>query len=118
MWSPRANSRRCNESVYKCQCPGNAVRFAERMKTRYGTIERANAAWGTVFEDFGDVARQTEFRQFPRLWPDYMEFMVNRYAEVLAECRRFPPAAQPSRSSSPSPRSVRRQFLTFDPHLL
>ena len=78
-----------NEPVYKCMCRGNAARFAERMKARYGTIESANAAWGTVFADFGDVARQTEFRQFPRLWPDYMAFMGERYAEVLAACRRF-----------------------------
>ena len=78
-----------NEPVYKCMCRGNAARFAERMKARYGTIARANAAWGTVFKDFGDVARQTEFRQFPRLWPDYMAFLGERYAEVLAECRRF-----------------------------
>ena len=78
-----------NEPVYKCMCRGNAARFAARMKTRYGTIERANAAWGTVFEDFDDVARQTEFRQFRRLWPDYMAFMGERYAEVLAACRRF-----------------------------
>ena len=78
-----------NEPVYKCMCRGNAARFAERMKARYGTIESANAAWGTVFADFGDVARQTEFRQFPRLWPDYMAFMGERYAEVLAACRHF-----------------------------
>ena len=49
----------------------------------------ASAAWQTAFEDFADVARQTEFRQFPRLWPDYMAFLGERYAEVLAECRRF-----------------------------
>ena len=41
-----------NEPVYKCMCRGNAARFAERMKARYGTIARANAAWGTFFEDF------------------------------------------------------------------
>ena len=78
-----------NEPVYKCQCPGNAARFAERMKARYGTIARANATWGTVFEDFDDVARQTEFRQFRRLWPDYMAFLGERYAEVLAACKGF-----------------------------
>ncbi len=78
-----------NEAVYKCQCRGNAAAFAERMKLRYGTIESANAAWHTAFDNFDDVARQTEFRQFRRLWPDYMEFMGRRYAEVLATCRRF-----------------------------
>ena len=78
-----------NEPVYKCMCRGNAARFAERMKARYGTIARANAAWGTFFEDFGEVARQTEFKQFRRLWPDYMAFLGERYAEVLAACRRF-----------------------------
>ena len=78
-----------NEPVYKCQCRGNAARFAERMEKRYGTIRRANAAWQTAFEDFADVARQTEFRQFPRLWPDYMAFLGERYAEVLETCKGF-----------------------------
>ena len=78
-----------NEPVYKCMCRGNAARFAERMKARYGTIARANAAWDTFFEDFEEVARQTEFRQFRKLWPDYMAFLGERYAEVLAACRRF-----------------------------
>jgi len=78
-----------NEPVYKCQCHGNAALFAAAMRRQYATIERANAAWGTVFRDFGEVARQTDFRQFQRLWPDYMKFMARRYADVLRECRRF-----------------------------
>ena len=78
-----------NEPVYKCMCRRNAARFAVRMEKRYGTIRRANAVWQTTFEDFADVARQTEFQQFPRLWPDYMKFMGERYAEVLETCKGF-----------------------------
>ncbi len=78
-----------NESVYKCQCRTNAVLFAKSMNRRYGMIDRANATWHTAFSGFADVARQTDFRQFPRLWPDYMKFMARRYADLLAKCRRF-----------------------------
>lgn len=76
-----------NESVYKCMCRGNARLFADYAKALHGTVERANSVWHTAFADFADVARQTDFRQFRRLWPDYMKFMACRYAEVLAMCR-------------------------------
>ncbi len=78
-----------NESVYKCQCRHNAAAFAAESERVFGTIDRANDIWHTFFDDFPDVARQTEFRQFPRLWPDYMKFMAGRYAAFLRVCKGF-----------------------------
>ena len=78
-----------NESIYKCQCRHNAAAFAAEAERMFGTIDAANGVWHTFFDDFADLARQTEFRQFPRLWPDYMKFMAGRYAGFLRTCRGF-----------------------------
>ncbi|MDD3155389.1 MAG: hypothetical protein PHS41_11020, partial [Victivallaceae bacterium] len=41
-----------NESVYNCQCRYNIAAFAKEMQRAFGTIEKANAVWRTVFDDF------------------------------------------------------------------
>ena len=72
-----------NESSYNCQCRFNAREFAERMKKRYGTIQKANRVWDTVFDDFEEVAQVTNFQQYRKLWPDWCKFSAARYAEIL-----------------------------------
>lgn len=72
-----------NESAYGCQCRYNAAEFARRMKQKYGTIQAANKVWGTIFDDFGDVADITNFQQYRKLWPDWCKFSADRYAEIL-----------------------------------
>lgn len=72
-----------NESAYGCQCRYNAVDFAQRMKVKYGTIAAANKVWGTIFSNFDDVARITNFQQYKQLWPDFAKFSAERYGEIL-----------------------------------
>ena len=72
-----------NESSYNCQCRFNAREFAKRMKKRYGTIQKVNAVWGTIFDNFEEVARVTNFQQYRKLWPDWCRFSADRYAEIL-----------------------------------
>jgi glycoside hydrolase family 2 sugar binding len=72
-----------NESAYGCQCRYNAAEFARRMKRKYGTIQAANKVWGTIFDDFGEVASITNFQQYRKLWPDWCRFSADRYAEIL-----------------------------------
>ena len=75
-----------NESSYMCRCRYNAKAFADEMERRFRAIGAANRAWGTSFADFGEVAAQTDFGQYRRLWPDYMKFMARRYAGLLRDC--------------------------------
>ena len=74
-----------NESVYGCECDYNKRDFARRAAARYGTIEAANAAWGTDFVDFGALERAADFGRFKGLWSEWCAFLATRYAEVLAE---------------------------------
>ncbi|MBO5990615.1 MAG: beta-galactosidase, partial [Lentisphaeria bacterium] len=72
-----------NESSYNCECRYNAADFAGRMQKKYTAISAANAKWGTHFPSFGDIARQTNFAQFPGLWADWCKFIGVRYGEIL-----------------------------------
>ncbi|MGI5924151.1 MAG: beta-galactosidase [Lentisphaeria bacterium] len=72
-----------NESRYGCQCSFNARDFARRMEQKYGTIERANAQWQTIFTSFDDVAAESNFQDYRRLWPDWWQFLATRYGEIL-----------------------------------
>ena len=99
-----------NEPVYKCQCPGNAARFAERMKVRYGTIARANATWGTVFEDFADRPSSGSFAgSGPTTWrscPSATRRCWQRARASSGRSTRVRTSTSPSkaaRSRSPTP---------------
>ena len=72
-----------NESAYNCECRFNAREFARRMEKKYGTIQKANAVWGTLFENFGEVAEVSNFQIYRKLWPDWCRFSADRYAELL-----------------------------------
>ncbi len=72
-----------NESAYNCQCRFNAREFANRMKKQYGTIQKANKTWDTIFDSFDEVAQVTNFQQYRKLWPDWCKFSAQRYAEIL-----------------------------------
>ena len=74
-----------NESVYGCECEYNKRDFASRMEKRYGTIGAANAAWGTSFADFAELARAADLSRFKGLWNEWCAFLATRYAEILAE---------------------------------
>ncbi len=78
-----------NESSYNCQCRFNARDFANRMQKKYGTIAKANKVWGTIFDDFNEVADQTSFAQYKKLWPDWCKFSADRYAEILTKYKKL-----------------------------
>lgn len=72
-----------NESSWNDLCRYSAVDFALAMKRQFGRIEAANAAWGTVFDGFRDVAAQASYEQFPGVWYDWCVFSAARYADLL-----------------------------------
>ena len=72
-----------NESSYFCECRYNRHEFAQRMERKYTTIQQANKIWGTIFDDFREVAEQSDFHQYKKLWPDWCKFMSHRYVEIL-----------------------------------
>ena len=72
-----------NESAYACGCVCNRVDFARRMKARYGSIERANAVWGTHFRSYWEVSIQTGLAQYGGLRYDWYSFLADRYCEIL-----------------------------------
>lgn len=76
-----------NEPVYQCRCARNKRAFADRMKERYGTIEKANGRWKTGFADFEAVAELEQPEETPGLWCDWIKFMGDRYADILARGR-------------------------------
>ena len=78
-----------NESVYGCECEYNKRNFASRMENRYGSIESANAAWGTSFGDFGELSRAADLSRFKGLWNEWCAFLATRYAEVLTDMKDY-----------------------------
>ena len=76
-----------NESVYGCQCSFNIKSFAGKMEKKYGSIERANKTWGTIFTNFDELANSTGLEQYPGLWVEWWNFIANRYGELLIQCK-------------------------------
>lgn len=78
-----------NESAYGCECEFNKRDFAARSQRKYGTVAVANAAWGTSFKDFDELAKARDFGRFNGLWNEWCAFLATRYAEVLDEYRQY-----------------------------
>lgn len=76
-----------NEPAYHCRCELNKRDFAGRMRDRHGDIRRANDLWSTDFASFDDVARMEAPEATPGLWCDWLQFIGDRYAEILAAGR-------------------------------
>ena len=72
-----------NESSWNDMCRYNVIGFARAMKGRYGTIAAANEAWGTDFDSFGEVACQSDLKQFRGVWYDWCRFSSKSYCELL-----------------------------------
>lgn len=72
-----------NESSYNCECRANVVAFAREMKRRYGTIAAANAVWDADFDNFAEVAAQSDMKQIPGVWYDWCGFVSDRYVAIL-----------------------------------
>ena len=94
-----------NEVSYICPCAKNARRFQAAMKTKFGTIEKANRTWGTKYTSFDQVIPplnidssgiyNSKWGAIPYgkdlsvpLWIDWMRFMEQRALEVFADLRR------------------------------
>ncbi len=72
-----------NESSWNDMCRYSVVAFAHAMKEKYVTIAAANAAWGTVFDHFADVACQVSLKQFPGVWYDWCQYASRDYCDLL-----------------------------------
>lgn len=72
-----------NESSWNDMCRYAVVAFARAMKEKYGAIDAANAAWGTVFDHFADVACQANPKQFPGVWYDWCQYTSRDYCDLL-----------------------------------
>lgn len=72
-----------NESSYNCQCAWNRRFFIADVKSRYGTIAAANAAWGTDFDSLRDLVFTDAIRSHPGLRYDWCRFSAKRYADIL-----------------------------------
>ncbi|MBR1921494.1 MAG: beta-galactosidase, partial [Kiritimatiellae bacterium] len=72
-----------NESSWNDMCRYCAVDFAREMEGRYGSIEAANAVWGSCFDGFDDVAAQASHAQHPGVWYDWCVYSSRRYVELL-----------------------------------
>ncbi len=72
-----------NESAWNCMCRPAIIRFAAEMKERYGTIEKANERWDTVFLDFDELAVQSSMKQYPGVWRDWCVYSSREYVKLL-----------------------------------
>lgn len=72
-----------NESAWNDMCRYNVVAFAREMKAKYRTIAAANAAWRTDFDNFAEVACQSDLKQFWGVWYDWCKFASKSYCELL-----------------------------------
>ena len=77
-----------------CYCEDCAQAFREWLKRRYGTIDRLNMKWGTIFwsQSIADwheipVPRRTPADPHPSLALDYKRFVSATYRGFLAEQR-------------------------------
>ena len=81
-----------NEVCYEDHSPYNYRQFRREMAEKYGTIERANAKWGTSFRSFDAVVppgggRLTEIVNgvSPQLKADWSWFTERRFAAIAGE---------------------------------
>jgi len=101
-----------NEIRYMDYSPSNRIRFREHLRLKYGTIERANAAWQTNLASFevvepprkpsayGGTLDNMSPRGFSRhLWADWVKFTEELFSDYLARQRRFIKALDPNPAS-------------------
>ena len=72
-----------NEAAWNDMCRYGVLRFAAEMEARYRDIAAANAAWGTDFDSFAEIACQSDLKQFRGLWYDWCRFSSGLYCELL-----------------------------------
>lgn len=72
-----------------CFSPSCLAHFAEFLKKKYGTVEQANAQWGTGYSDFKEFIPATlpEVRERKdgnfSAWADHLEYMDQLLAEYI-----------------------------------
>ena len=66
--------------------PSDLPAFKEFEKTRYGTIDKLNAAWGTAYASFEDVEhlrmKDALEKKNYTAWMDHRAFVENTYADI------------------------------------
>lgn len=78
-----------NESVYGCECATNKLAFCREAERRYGTLAAANAAWGTNFKTFDELARTADWKKLTGLRYEWSQFVAGRYAQILEKYKRL-----------------------------
>lgn len=91
-----------NEVRYCDYSPYNISLFRDEMRKKYGSIESANAIWGTKFASFDEMEPPRKSASYsadlynikPRgfsriLWIDWAKFIERRFGEILCDFRSF-----------------------------
>ena len=58
--------------------------FKESMRTKYGSVERLNAAWGTNFAAFETIDYPKDTKR-PRYWLDFIHWYQNSFTERMGK---------------------------------
>lgn len=64
--------------------PPARAHFKETMKTKYGTVQRLNAAWGTNFGSFETIDYPKDTRS-PRYWLDFIHWYQDGFTEMTGK---------------------------------
>jgi len=59
--------------------------FRDRMKTKYGSVDKLNSVWGTSFTDWNGLVKNTEV--IPGAAGDMRDFMIEFTSHYYSKCR-------------------------------
>lgn len=82
-----------NEPDYNDWSPFNRKLFCERMKEKYGTIQRLNETWHTSYRNFKEIGNFQRTRENPALFVEWSKFMESCFLDIckagIAEIRKI-----------------------------
>ncbi len=74
-----------NEPAYDDPSDYNRALFAERMKAKYGGIEKLNKDWRSDYKSFEDIAKFKNRSDTPGLYVEWCKFMEDSFVDNCAE---------------------------------
>ena len=81
--SPHFPLKNAEPGFWVNEAPARA-HFRAAMKTRYGTVGRLNAAWGTRFPSFVAIDYPKDNRS-PRYWLDFLHWYQDGFTEMMGK---------------------------------
>jgi hypothetical protein len=98
-WTQTGKAQKAGESFW-FYGSGARTDFAEKMKARYGTIDAANASWGTTFPDFEAVVIPQPGTHPGPFWKDILtwyrdtkrDFIIFQIENFKKELAKYPEA--------------------------